>query len=94
MFISPCGDVNTNWALSRAQANLMLELAVRPQRDAETASLFPLHLLPNDIAYSATGLPSLPVAAIMNEQCALLRVPTSPQGASPQAVGVHYRTRS
>lgn len=69
----------------------MLELAVRARRDAETAFLFPLHLLPNDIAYTATGLPSLPEAGIMNEQCVLLRVSTSPLGGSSlQARDVLY----
>lgn len=60
MFISPCRDVSTNWALSRAQANLTSERAVRVRGDAETAFLFPLHLLPNDIAYCASWLHSLP----------------------------------
>lgn len=34
MFIPPCRDVNTDWALSRARANLMFVLAARPRRDA------------------------------------------------------------
>lgn len=34
MFIPPRRDLSTNWALSRARANLASELAVRPRRDA------------------------------------------------------------
>jgi len=66
----------------------MLERAAREQ----TALLFPLHLLPNDAADSAAGSPSLPAAALMNEQWALLRVPASPRGAPPQAQGVRRTT--
>lgn len=67
----------------------MLVLTVRALRDAKTAFLFPLHLLPNDIAHFAAGLPSLPVVEMLNEQCILLR---DSQGASPQAKGVLLTT--
>lgn len=95
MFIPPCRDMNTSWALSCAQANLMLELAVRPRRDA-SMNCFTLspsfaakwhRLLCYGVALAASG-------CYHEWTMCTSQGPYLSSGCFSAGQGVHYRTQS